>query len=268
MTSKGRVAGKVVLLMGGGSVGEGIGNGRASALVYAREGASVFVVDRSREAAEATAGAIASQGGRSAVGVGDVANDDDVGRLVRECLEAFGRIDILHNNVAVVLVGSVSELSEESWDLSCNVNLKSVFLSCRHVVPHMKAQKSGAIINISSIAAHRYLGVPYTAYYATKAGIVQLTRAMAVELAPFGVRANTILPGFIDTPHVHAFLRDHLGAGDSAALVEKRGSQTPMGHMGTGWDVANAALFLASDEAGYITATELIVDGGVSAVAA
>lgn len=262
-----RLADRIALVMGGGSVGEGIGNGKACALKYAREGAAVFVVDRNDDAAEQTARLIRDEGGTSAVGVGDVSIDDHVKRLVTECMAVFGQIDILHNNVARIDVGDVTELAPHLWDASVSVNLKSVFLACRHVIPHMLARKAGTIVNISSIAATRYLGVPYMPYYASKAGIVQFTRAIAVRHAADGIRANTILPGFIDTPHVHVFLRDHLGGGDTQALIRKRGSQTPVGRMGTAWDVANAAAFLASDEAAYITGTELVVDGGVMATA-
>ena len=262
-----RLTDRIALVMGGGSVAEGVGNGKACAIKYAREGAAVFVVDRNEDAAEETARLIRDKGGTSAVGVGDVSIDDDVERVVAECMAAFGQIDILHNNVARIDVGDVTELAPDLWDASISVNLKSVFLACRHVIPHMRARKAGAIVNISSIAATRYLGVPYMPYYASKAGIVQLTRAIAVRHAADGIRANSILPGFIDTPHVHAFLRDHLGGGDTEALIRKRGGQTPVGRMGTAWDVANAAAFLASDEAAYITGTELVVDGGVTATA-
>ena len=188
-------------------------------------------------------------------------------RMVAEAIDGYGRLDILHNNVAFVAVGTPENLTIDDWDKSFAVNLTGAFLACKFALPHMVEQGSGSIINVSSIAANRYLGVPYTAYYATKAGLVQFTRAVAIEYAGHGIRANCVLPGFMDTPHVHAFLDEHLG-GDSTALVEARGKQTPMKKMGTAWDTANAALFLASDEAGYITGTEIVVDGGVSAVSA
>jgi len=256
------------MMIGGGSIGPGWGIGKASAVVFARAGATVFIVDRNAQAAEETASVIRSEGGICAVGIGDVTSDEDVARLVDECGRHFDGVDILQNNVAVTLVGKAAELSVEDWDRSCEINLKSAFLTARSTIPVMKARGGGAIVNISSIAATRYLGVPYTAYYATKAALVQLTRATAIQYAADGIRANTILPGFIDTPHIRAFLDKALGAGDPENLVAKRGSQTPMGFMGSGWDIANAALFLCSDAARYITATELVVDGGVSAVAA
>lgn len=262
-----RLEKKIALVMGGGSIADGLGNGKASAIKYAQEGAKIFIVDRNLDAAEQTSNLIKEGGGISAIGVGDVSVDEDVKRLTAECIAAYGRVDILHNNVARVDVGDVTEMHPDVWDASFAVNLRSVYLACRYAIPHMREQKAGAIINISSIAAIRYLGVPYMSYYASKAGIVQLTRALAVRHASEGIRANTILPGFIDTPHVHAFLRDHLGGGDTKELIRRRGSQTPMGRMGTAWDIANAAAFLASDEAAYITGTEIVVDGGVTATA-
>ena len=220
-----RLADRIALVMGGGSVAEG--SGKACALRYAREGAKVFVVDRSGDAAEQTARPIRNEGGTSAVGVGDVSIDGDVERLVATCMAALGRTDILHTNVARIDVGDVIELAPDLRDASSSANLKSVFLACRSVIPHMRARKAGANVNISSIAATRYPGVPYMAYHASKVGIVQFTRAVAVRHAADGIRANTILPGFTDTLHIHAFLRDHLGGGDTEALIRKRGSQTP-----------------------------------------
>ena len=260
-----RLTDGIALVMGGGSVAEG--TGKASALKYAREGAAVFVVDRNEDAAKQTARLIRDKGGTSAEGVGDVSIDDDIEQLVAECMAVFGRIDILHNNVARIDVEDVTELVSDPSDAGFSVNLKRMFFACRHVIGHMRARKTGAIVNISSIAATRYLGVPYMPYYECKAGIVPFTRAIAVRHAADGIRANTILPGFMDTPHVHAFLRDHPGGGDTEALIRRRGSQIPVGRMGPAWDVANAAAFLASDEAAYITGTDLVVDGGATATA-
>jgi NAD(P)-dependent dehydrogenase (short-subunit alcohol dehydrogenase family) len=261
-----RLQGKVAVVVGAGAIGAGWGNGKASAVLYAREGAKVFAIDVNRAAAEETAAIIAGEGGICTCGIGDAASEQDMVRLVAEAMAAFGRIDVLHNNVATVKVGNPVDLSLADWDRSWQVNVTTMLLACKAVLPIMERQGAGAIVNISSVAAQRYLGVPYTAYYATKAAIVQFTRAVAIQYAAKGIRANTILPGFIDTPHVHAFLRDHVG-GDTGSLVETRARQTPMRRMGTGWDVAYAALFLASDEAQYVTGTELVVDGGVSATA-
>jgi len=261
-----RLKDKVAVVVGAGAIGAGWGNGKACAVLYAREGAKVFAIDANRAAAEETAGIIAGEGGTCVVGVGDAASAADVPRLIAEAMAAFGRIDVLHNNVATVKVGGPVELPLADWDLSWQVNVTSMMLACKAALPIMEAQGGGAIVNISSIAAQRWLGVPYAAYYATKAAIVQFTRAIALQYAAKGIRANTILPGFIDTPHVHAFLKHHIG-GDTASLIETRARQTPMRRMGTAWDVAYAALFLASDEARYVTGTELVVDGGVSATA-
>ena len=210
-----RLADRIARVMGGGSVAEG--NGKAGALNYAREGAAVFVVDRNEDATGQTAGLIRDEGGTSAEGVGDVSIDDDIEQWVAQCMAAFGRIDILRNNVARIDVEDVTGLVSDPSDAGFSVNLERVFLACRHVIGHMRARKTGAIVNISSIAAARYLGVPYMPYDARKAGIVPFTRAIAVRHAADGIRANTILPGFMDTPHVHAFLRDHPGGGDTEA---------------------------------------------------
>ena len=265
--SDGRLHNKVALVVGAGSIGDGMGNGKATAIVFAREGARVVLADIDEAAAEETAELIRRDGGDCSTCQVDVAKPDDVQRMIGEAIQAYGRLDILHNNVAVVAVGTPEDLSVEDWDKSFSINLRSVFVACKFALPHMVEQGGGSIINVSSIAANRYLGVPYTAYYTSKAGLVQFTRAVAIEYAEHGIRANCVLPGFMDTPHVHAFLDEHVG-GDSAGLIQARGKQTPMKRMGTGWDTAYAALFLASDEAGYITGTEIVVDGGVSAVSA
>ncbi len=204
-----RVAGKVVFLAGGGAVGPGWGIGKACAALYAREGASVFVVDRNPDAAAETVAVIAGEGGIAAAGIGDLTEPEAVARLVAECNERFGRLDILHNNVAITKVGGPAKLSLEDWDLSWKVNVTSMFLTCKHALPHMEARGTGAIVNIASVAASRYLGVPYTAYYATKAAVVQFTKVVAVEYAARGVRANAVSPCFVAGPNSNQFLADH-----------------------------------------------------------
>ncbi|MFO1350576.1 MAG: SDR family NAD(P)-dependent oxidoreductase [Gammaproteobacteria bacterium] len=254
---------RVVIVAGAGSIGPGWGNGKAAAVLYAREGAKVFCVDQNREAAEETHALIAGEGGSAAVHSADVSKAPDVQAIVDACLATFGRIDVLHNNVGIVENGGVVEASEESWQRVHDVNLKSIFLACKYTLPHMEKQGRGAIINISSTAGIRHMGVSYCSYSATKAAIIQLTRAIAMDYARKGIRANTVIPGVIRTPLVEQ-LYENLAPGDSERLFAHRNAQIPMGRMGDAWDVANAALFLASDDAKYITGAEIVVDGGLS----
>ena len=184
--------------------------------------------------------------------------------MVERCIETYGRVDVLHNNVSIVEVGGPVEASEESWDRVVAVNLKSMFLTCKYVLPHMVTQGGGVIVNISSIVGIRYLGVPYVSYSATKAAILQLTQTVALEYAERDIRANSILPGLMNTPMIVEPLKDAYGDGDVEKMIEVRNNQVPMKRMGDAWDVAHAALFLASDEAKYITGAQLVVDGGLT----
>ncbi|MFQ5759618.1 MAG: SDR family NAD(P)-dependent oxidoreductase [Acidiferrobacterales bacterium] len=260
---RGRLKDKVAIITGAGSVGPGWGNGKAVAVLFAREGASILAVDRDIEAATETKQIIASEGGNCVVVQADVSENAAVEVVVERCIEAFGRVDVLHNNVGIVELGGVVETSEESWDRVNAVNLKSMYLTCKHVLPLMQ-QQGGAVINISSIAGIRYLGVPYIAYSATKAAIIQFTKSIALEYADKNIRANVILPGHVNTPMVHESLASAYAGGDVEKMIEIRNAQCPMKRMGDAWDVAYAALFLASDEARYITGAELVVDGGLS----
>ena len=261
-----RLAGKVALVMGAGSSGPGWGNGKATAVLFARKGARVLCVDLNEAAAHETAELIRSEGGEAEACRADVSNGADVERVVSLCLERFGRIDVLDNNVGIVQVGGVVELPEEAWDRVFAVNLKSCYLAMKHVIPVMEGQGGGSIINISSIASIRYTGVPYSTYYATKAAMNHLTRTTAVEYASRKIRVNAILPGLMKTPMVEqsAGLAQSYGEGEVEAMWRARDAQVPMGHMGDAWDVANAALYLASDEARYVTGIELVVDGGIT----
>ncbi|CAL8480829.1 SDR family NAD(P)-dependent oxidoreductase [Caballeronia sp. S22] len=258
-----RMKDKVVIVTGAGSSGPGWGNGKAAAALYAREGAQVFAVDNRLEAAQETADIINGEGGVCVAGRANVASSEDVKRMARECIERFGKIDVLHNNVGIVEVGGPIETSEEAWHKVIAVNQTSVFLTCKHVLPHMLERKSGAIVNIASIAAIRWIGFPYLAYSAAKAAMLAMTQNMAVQYAADGIRANCVLPGFMDTPLIREPLKETYG-GDVDAMVGKRDMQVPTGKMGNGWDTALAALFLASDEARYITGTSLVVDGGLT----
>jgi NAD(P)-dependent dehydrogenase (short-subunit alcohol dehydrogenase family) len=262
----GRLAGKTALVVGAGSIGPGWGNGKATAVLFAREGARVFCVDLNQAAAEETAAIIRGEGGEADAAPADAARAADVERIVAACLDRFGRIDVLDNNVGIAEVGGVVELAEEAWDRVFAVNLKSCFLTMKHVIPVMERQGGGAIVNISSIASIRYTGVPYASYYATKAAMNQLTRTTAVQYAAKKIRVNAVLPGLMKTPMVEksAGLAQSYAGGDVEAMWRARDAQVPMGHMGEAWDVAAAALFLASDEAKYVTGIELVVDGGIT----
>ena len=261
-----RLKGKVALVVGAGSIGPGWGNGKATAVTFAREGAEVFCVDRDGKAAAETAGIIAAEGGKARAFTADASRAGDVAAMVAACLEAHGRIDVLDNNVGIAEMGSVVDVAEADWDRVFAVNLKSAFLAMKHVIPVMARQGGGSIINISSIASIRHLGLSYVTYATTKAAMNQMTRTTAVEYAAKKIRVNAILPGLMKTPMVEhsAGLAASYANGDVEAMWRARDAQVPMGHMGEAWDVANAALFLASDESKYVTGIELVVDGGIT----
>jgi len=258
-----RVKGKVAIVTGAGSVGPGMGNGKAAAILYAREEAQVMLVDYNLEAAEETKGLIDKEGGQCITFKADVSKASDCRSMVEKCIHTFGRVDILHNNVGIEIPGGAVETSEEDWDRMMNVDLKSMFLTCKYVLPYMEKQGSGCIINISSIQAVRTLSYTSLAYSASKAGIIALTREIAIQYAPKGIRANAILPGLMNTPMVVASLIDELGE-NIEEVMKKRDAMCPMGKQGDAWDTAYAALFLASDEAKYITGAALLVDGGLT----
>ncbi len=260
----GRVAGKVALVFGAGSVGPGWGNGKASAVTYAREGASVFAVDIDALAVDETRGIIQGERGTCVSHRADVASPSDVEDAVRTCIERFGTVDILHNNVGVVELGGPVEISAQNWDRMFAINVRSMFLACKHALPVMARQRRGAIINISSLAAIRYAGFPQVSYAASKGAVIAMTQNIALQYASQGIRANCILPGLMDTPTIVKPLQAAYG-GDLAEMIAKRNAQSPTGRMGDGWDVAHAALFLASDEASYINGVALPVDGGLAA---
>src|ERR1700754_1315343 len=261
-----RLKGKVAMVVGAGSIGPGWGNGEGSAAAFALEGAQAFCLDRKGAAAEETAAIILSEGGTAVAFTADVSRAADVEAMVAACMKAYGRIDVLDNNVGIAEMGSVVEVSEAEWDRVMAVNLKSAFLAMKQVIPIMQKQGGGSIINISSIASIRHLGISYVSYGTSKAAMNMMTRTTAVQFARDHVRVNAILPGLMKTPMVEhsAGLAASYSAGDVEAMWRARHAQVPMGHMGEAWDVANAALFLASDEAKYITGIELVVDGGLT----
>jgi NAD(P)-dependent dehydrogenase (short-subunit alcohol dehydrogenase family) len=261
-----RLKNKVAIVAGAGQTpGETIGNGRATAMLYAREGAKVLLVDRRLESAEDTREMIEKEGGVAVAFQADVTRAGDCQQLAAACIERFGRIDILHNNVGIGDGdGNVLQLEEEAWDRILNVNMKSVFLACKHVLPVMRTQQSGCIINISSIAAVCSVG-GLLAYKTSKAGVNAMTHQLALANAKYGIRVNAIMPGLMNTPMAIEGISKARGI-PKDQLIRERDAQVPLGaKMGTGWDIAHASLFLASDEARFITGVILPVDGGQSA---
>ena len=247
-------------MTGAGSVGPGWGNGRAIAMRFAEEGARVFGVDVSQDRlAETVEKASGIQ-----THVCDVTNGKAVAGMVAACLERFGRVDILVNNVGGSAPGGPVEMTEDVWDAQVDLNLKSAFLGCKHVLPVMERQKSGAIVNLASTSGIRWSGSAHVAYAATKAGIIQLSRVVAMQYAAKGVRVNTVVPGQLHTPLVEFRLAKQRAGGDIERLLKSRLERIPLGFAGDGRDTASAALFLASDEARFITGTEIVVDGGMT----
>jgi NAD(P)-dependent dehydrogenase (short-subunit alcohol dehydrogenase family) len=260
------LAGKVALVTGAGSVGPGWGNGKATAVLLARQGASVFALDVVPEAVGETASIIAAEGNTCVTHTCDMLVAEQVEAAVAACMARFGRIDILVNNVGGSHPGGPADMPEEVWDRQIDFNLKTPFLGCKYVLPIMEAQGSGAIVNISSVAGLR-MGTArvHSAYSASKAGIIAFSKSVAMGYARKGIRCNTVVPGLMHTPLVEHRLVRQLGANDAEALIARRHNSVPIGHMGSGWDIAHAVLFLASDEAKFITGTELVVDGGFTA---
>lgn len=259
----GRVVGKVAIVTGAGSIGPGIGNGKAAAIIYAMEGASVMLVDNSLSAALETKSWIDNEGGTCIPYKADVGNSVDCINIIEQCIKTYGRVDILHNNIGIEIPGGIDEISEESWDKVLNVNLKSMFLLCKHALKYMEKQGSGSIVNISSINAIRTLPALSIAYSVSKAGVIALTREIAVQYAPKGIRANAILPGMMNTPMVTVSLTEAYG-GDTAQMHNIRDQMCPTKKQGEPWDTAYLSLFLASDEAKYITGASFVVDGGLT----
>src|SRR4029078_1985143 len=237
--------GKIAFVGGAGSVGPGGGNGKATATLLARQGASVFATDRVAEAVEETRRIIEGEGGTCVTRVCDMTDAGAVEKAVAAALARFGRIDILVNNVGGSAPGDPVAMAEEVWDLQIDQNLKSVFLGCKYVLPIMARQGSGAVVNISSVAGLRdHVGRTHVGYSASKAGGVQLNTSTALAYAKKGIRCNTVVPGLMHTPLVEHRLADTIGNNDVAALIADRHARVPMGRMGDAWDVANAVVFL------------------------
>jgi NAD(P)-dependent dehydrogenase (short-subunit alcohol dehydrogenase family) len=264
-----RLADKIAIVIGAGQgPGTGMGNGRATALRFAQEGAKVFAVDRDLGSAEETVAMIVNAGGDAVAYSADVTKEATLAAAIKAAHDRWGRIDILHNNVGVSIAGGdapPTEITEEAFDRIVAINLRGTVMACKHVLPIMRKQRSGAIVNISSTAAT--LDYPFVAYKATKAGMIAFTQQLAIQNAEYGVRANCILPGLMDTP-MAVDTRARVSNRTRDEVAAERDARVPLRHkMGTGWDVANAALFLASDEANFVTGVALLVDGGASLAA-
>ena len=267
------LTGKVAFVTGAGSAGDGWGNGKAIAILMARRGAKVFGVDMKAEALDATSEVMDSEGHVGwASAVCNMTESSEVKAAVNACMEKFGRIDILVNNVGGSAPGDPVSMSEEAWDAQMDLNLKTTFMGCKHVLPVMERQfevdgKGGAIVNMASVAclSSAVGGRVHVAYAASKAGVVAFTRSTAIAYVKKGIRVNVVIPGTMYTPLVENRLIKQLNVEDPAAFIAKRHASIPMGRMGDAWDIANAVVFLSSDEASYITATHLIVDGGLTA---
>ena len=255
---------RVIFVSGGGSAGPGWSIGRSSCVTYARLGAKVCVVDRDQASAEETTKIILDEGGLAHTFIGDVSEADDVKRLFNEARKKFGPIDVLHHNVGIGKVGGPMETSIEDFDRIHKVNVGSLLLAAQEILPEMVARGTGNIIAISSVAGMRYLGYPHLAYSVTKAANTQFIRMIAQQYAGKGIRANTVVPGLIDTPRIANTVAKMFSENSLDEARAARDRQVPMGRSGTAWDVAHACAFLVSDAAAYITGTELVVDGGIT----
>lgn len=260
-----RFESKVAIVTGAGCVGPGWGNGRAMAVRLAEEGARVMAVDRDPERLDETLERAGAARDSIEVFPCDVTSSEEIRQMVQHCVQKFGTVDILINNVGGSAAGGPIEMSEEVWDIQISVNLKSVFLTCKHVLPIMVAKQRGAIVNVASASGLRWTGSAQVAYAASKAGVIQLSKVVAVQHAKDGIRVNTVVPGQLHTPMVEARLAKQRAGGDVQALLDSRVKRIPLGFMGDGRDTASAALYLASDEARFVTGTEIVVDGGMTA---
>lgn len=260
----GRLQDKVAIVTGAGCVAPGWGNGRATAVRFAQEGAKIFAVDLKPESVEETVQHVKEAGGEIVVHRCDVTRAESVAAMVAACEKHYGRVDVLVNNVGGSAHGGPVEMTEEVFDGQVDYNLKSVFLTLKSVLPIMERQRKGAIVNVASSSGLRWTGSPQVGYASTKAGVIQMSRVVAVQYASKGIRVNTVIPGQLHTPMVEARLAGQRAGGDVEALLASRLKRIPLGFMGDGRDTANAALFLASDEARFITGTEIVVDGGMT----
>lgn len=260
-----RFKSRIAIVTGAGCVAAGWGNGRAMAVRLAEEGAKVLAVDRDQARLDETLSLAGEAAASITTCICDVTDSSSVRAMVQACLQAWGVPDILINNVGGSAAGGPIQLSEQDWDSQIDINLKSVFLTCKHVLPHMVERGRGAIVNVASTSGLRWTGSAQVAYAASKAGVIHLSRVVAVQHAPDGIRVNTVVPGQLHTPMVEARLARQRTGGDVETLLASRVRRIPLGFMGDGRDTASAALYLASDEARFVTGTELVVDGGMTA---
>lgn len=258
-----RLKGKTALVLGAGCVGEGWGNGNATAVTFAREGANVVCADINEGSAAQTAELVRREGGNAVHVRADVASLEQLEHAAAVALEAYGRIDVLHNNAGISVRGGTLDSSEESWDRVYAVNARGAFLACKAVIPHMQRQGGGSIIHVSSIAAVGWTGHALLSYQSSKAALNQLTRMVAVQHAAEGIRCNCIMPGLIDSPRIYQTILPVFG-GDVQRMRASRSQAVPMKRMGEVWDIANAALFFAADESKYVTGVVMAVDGGIT----
>jgi NAD(P)-dependent dehydrogenase (short-subunit alcohol dehydrogenase family) len=258
-----RLKDKIAIVAGAGSIAEGWSNGKATAVLFAREGAKVFAVDRDMKAAEETRDIIRSEGGECTAHRCDVSIAAEVEAMVAACVAKYGRVDVLFNNVGLQVVGGPLELSETDWDRLMTVNVKSMYLACRAVIPHMIKQGGGSIINNASTAGIRFT-YANVGYAASKGAVRQLTQNIGVQYASKGIRCNSVLPGYIATPRITDRLKKS-NPDDYEDKIKERLVQVPAGRLGTGWDVAWGVLYLASDESAFVNATDLVIDGGQTA---
>jgi len=259
----GRMQDKVAIVAGAGSIAEGWSNGKATAVLFAREGATVFAVDRDLAAANQTRDIIRAEGGKCTAHRCDVSIAAEVEAMVAACIAAYGRVDVLFNNVGMQVIGGPLDVSEADWDRLMTVNVKSMYLTCRAVIPHMLRQGGGSIINNSSTAGIRFT-YANVAYSASKGAVKQLSQNIGVQYAVKGIRCNSVMPGYIATPRIVDRLK-RSNPQDYDEKIRQRQSAVPTGTLGSAWDVAYGVLYLACDESKFVNATELIIDGGQTA---
>lgn len=264
----GKLDGRIALVFGAGSIGPGWSNGRAAAVAYARAGATVLATDLDELSLAETAELIRGEGGTCETFTGDVSDSKSVGAIVAAAVGRHRRVDILHNNVGISAMGGPTDIDEATWDRVISINLKGMFLTCRACLPVMEANGGGVIVNVGSVSGIRYLGLPQIAYATSKGAIATMTRAIAAQYGPMKIRANVIVAGIVDTPLLAVgaarTFRTTFGAADAEEARRMREATIPLRHFGDAWDVANTAVFLASDEARYITGAEIVVDGGLT----
>ncbi|WP_067757218.1 SDR family NAD(P)-dependent oxidoreductase [Orrella dioscoreae] len=265
MASTGRLAGKVVIVAGAGASAAGWSIGKASCVTLARQGARIVALDFQADAAADAVRAVEEAGGEAWAVQADVADADAMQAAIEAAEARFGRIDALQANAGIGKVGGPEDIDLADWRRIQAVNVESLLIASRLLAPRFRAQGGGSIVAVSSIAGIRYTGYPHLAYSVTKAAVIHFARMLAQQYAADGIRVNTVIPGLIDTPRVQANVaKMYAREGDLAAAKAARDKQVPLGRMGTPWEVANAVAFLASDEASYITGTELVVDGGLT----